>query len=581
MQAPTLAALVCVALCVAALGDDPMMTYDLRTPRAGELLRVAGYTGNGDAGTPVCGGGDVDGDGYLDYALASMKANPNGRTLGGEVYLVFGDGTIDGTINTGVAQPRVLKIQGDQTRETAGCEIWMDDITGDGYAELLICRQNYSPTQQRIGAGALTILIGGPETRAYAAGLQPLDLRNPPPSLRLCTFIGVNALDRLGIWARTGDVDGDGILDLLTAADQADFGDEINRGELFVIRGGPHLAAHQTIDLRNFGSTALEGHITRIRPPIGSGNYHLGSTNYIADLDGDGRAEVMASAALSRAGAGITAAGAPAGSAQATGGSPRGTLFIVWGDNFAGNPWPAGYTFNIAGATAGKSIIGGGAINRIFGEEIVGALDYDGDRHAELFVGDFAADGTAARNRPSSGVGYVFYHAALLRDRIFTLDNAPADIRWTTILGNYTGAIAADTVMHGDCDGDGLADLAFGSPHANPAGRLSAGTIHVLYGKPGGWPSLIDTAPERLPPSSQVRTAEILGARGFVTGDSGDTLCYSGASADINGDGRIDLITNEMLGNGVGPGTIDVGNLLIISGAALLNAPSRSIFGIY
>lgn len=49
--------------------------------------------------------------------------------------------------------------------------------------------------------------------------------------------------------------------------------------------------------------------------------------------------------------------------------------------------------------------------------------------------------------------------------------------------------------------------------------------------------------------------------------DAGDTLCYSAAAGDVDGDGSHDLITNEMVGNGSGPAAVDVGNLVVFSGA--------------
>ncbi|GAG77141.1 unnamed protein product, partial [marine sediment metagenome] len=51
-------------------------------------------------------------------------------------------------------------------------------------------------------------------------------------------------------------------------------------------------------------------------------------------------------------------------------------------------------------------------------------------------------------------------------------------------------------------------------------------------------------------------------------GGGGDVLCYSAASGDMNNDGVIDLIVNEMQGDG--SSVADVGNLLIIN--------SRKIF---
>ena len=74
------------------------------------------------------------------------------------------------------------------------------------------------------------------------------------------------AFARLGIWARTGDVDGDTTLDILVAADQESEG-AIHEGAAYVIRGGSHLAMNQTIDLVDFGTTAMVGNVARIVPP--------------------------------------------------------------------------------------------------------------------------------------------------------------------------------------------------------------------------------------------------------------------------------------------------------------------------
>ncbi len=195
--------------------------------------------------------------------------------------------------------------------------------------------------------------------------------------------------------------------------------------------------------------------------------------------------------------------------------------------------------------------------------------DYDGDGRAELFLGDLTA---SVGGRPTSGIGYVFYRADRLRGRSFNIDNRPSGIEVTRILGPSAGAIGSDTVAQGDFDGDGFGDLMIGSPHANPQGRMFAGVMHVLYGQAGGWPSVIDTAPGAFPPPNQVRITEIQGALGRTSSDEGDTLCYSAAAGDFNDDGKTDVITNEMVGNGIAPGSVDAGNLIILSGA-FISAP--------
>jgi hypothetical protein len=46
-------------------------------------------------------------------------------------------------------------------------------------------------------------------------------------------------------------------------------------------------------------------------------------------------------------------------------------------------------------------------------------------------------------------------------------------------------------------------------------------------------------------------------------------LCYSAASGDMTNDGVVDLIVNEMQGDG--SSSVDAGNLLIINSSVLFN----------
>jgi hypothetical protein len=554
------AALWPAAVCSAQLA----VTVDLASvsTSSGILRRVFGSEGDGSRGVPVAGGFDCDDDGIVDYAFASMLASPLGRAGAGITYLTFGTGSLSGMLDTAGTHADVLKIAGDVNNETCGSELWMDDVTGDGLGDLLIARQNFTPDAGRIGAGALTILVGGEELRTYAATLQFLDLRSPPMGLVLTTFVGPTSSDRLGIWMRTGDVTGDGIADIVVGADQEPASGDTHSGAVYVVRGGPHLATTQSIDLASFGSTALAGHIAKIVPPVNSFHHHFGATCQIADLDGNGHAEVLVAAALNRAGATIQPAGGSG--SDGFGGSADGTLYIAWDDNFTGNPWAAGLSFSMSSPPGSRTILRGGVQNISFGEEILGGLDYDDDGNADLFVGDIIGDGTVPQTRPNSGTGHVIYNAASLKGVNTDLDSYAGTV--TTILGAASNDIAADTAMHGDFDGDGIADLGVSSPEANPLGRLDAGTIHVLFGQTGVWPSTIDLAAL---PAMGVRSAVVYGANGNSGSDAGDVLSYSAAAGDLNGDGRVDIITNEMQGDGVLPAAEDVGNLLLISGRVL------------
>ncbi len=546
--------------------------FDLKTSGTDNevMARIHGSTGDGRLGVPVAGGHDCDGDGFEDFSFASIQASPLGRSGAGEIALVFGDGTVGGTLDSSGFSPEMLKIAGDQDFEVAGSEIWIDDVTGDGIGDMLMGRQNYSPFDDRAGAGALTILVGGNELRDEAALAKYLDLRTPPDSLTIITFLGANSFDRLGIWMRTGDVSGDGIADIVVGADEVDSPDETNRGLVYVIRGGTHLASSQVIDLANFGDTVLKGNIARIHPPSGSDNFHMGATCQILDLDSNGRAEVLAAAALNRAGASIRLPGAPIESGHGSGGSLHGTVYIAWDDNFPEGQWPTAYEFDIESSPGTNTIIEGASFNSSFGEEIAGGTDFNNDGKPELFIGDLKADGI---NGIDSGVGHLFYDAESLKGLHFNLITPPETINFSVIEGPMAGAIGCDTVTQGDFNGDGIDDLAVGNPHDEPQGRISAGSIHILYGQPEGWPEVIDLSIAGLPNPDVMQIVQVHGANGTVNdatnNDTGDTICYSATSSDIDGDGKSDLIVNEMEGNGIGLNTIDVGNLIILSGSAM------------
>lgn len=543
----------------------------------GAFTRLFGSEGTGRFGVPVTGGYDCDGDGHLDFGMASIVGDAPGRSRAGVSYLTFGDGTIGARIDTAapVGDTRILRILGSAAHEIAGAEIWMGDVDGDGIGDFLIGRQNYSPDDSRLGAGALTVIFGSATLRDLANSGTAIDLANPPAEVEMVTLVGAAAYNRMGIWMRAGDITGDGIEDLIVGADEADGPDANNRGTLWVIRGGSHLRTVDTIDLAEFGSTPLAGHIARVLPPEGSADYHFASTCHIADIDQNGRGEIFASAALKRSGATLRIPGAPLNTGISSGGTGRGKAFIVWDTVFPESDWPAGFEFRIGAENSAEwSSIEGPLGSKRFGEELLGGFDCSGDGRTDLFIGDLCGD---AGGGQESGLGIVFYDARILRGRAIDMSAPPADLQWTLIVGPRVGAIGSDTAAWGDFDGDGIDDLAIGNPHDHASGRLSAGTADVFYGRPGGWPDEMRVIEGEFPDPSTVRIARIEGALGVNGSNLGDTIFYSAVAADFNDDGLTDLVFNEMLGDGVLPEARDTGNLLMISGAALLSAPEYEL----
>ena len=137
----------------------------------------------------------------------------------------------------------------------------------------------------------------------------------------------------------------------------------------------------------------------------------------------------------------------------------------------------------------------------------------------------------------------------------------------TTFVGAAINDIASDTALQGDFDGDGFPDLAFSSPHGSPYDRSEAGIVHIFHGQSGSFPERIELRWGDQPVASLVRISEVHGVQ------AGDVLCYSADAGDHDGDGRDDLIVNEMLGDGLSPGTADVGNLIVVSGDRIAALP--------
>ncbi|HSR68434.1 MAG TPA: VCBS repeat-containing protein [Acidobacteriota bacterium] len=538
----------------ALVGQNPVHQLDLaRLPtEIGLLTRISGVAGNsrvGIFGVPVAGGEDLDGDGHNDLALAYMTAGPLQRFGAGEVYLIFGSGSL-GQDMVAMPSPRILRIAGLQQMAHCGDSIWMGDFNGDSRGELVIGCQDFSPSGQRQQAGALVLVHGTPLLRQMAVEQQTLDLAAPPGGVEVLRIEGAQAAARLGIWMRNGDVDGDGIDDLVAGADREDD----RRGAVYVLRGGSHLSSGGVLDIFP-PPQRLQGHVARIHVDGLPAGAHFGATCQSGDLDGNGRAEVLAAATLNRAGASLSGAG------LGQGGVLGGASYIVWDESFPAGLWPDDYSFALEEAPGPVSVLNGEGVGVSFGEELLAGADLDGDGAPDLYVGDLAAIGF-------TGEGWVFFDAASLKGRQIALNAMPPDIRLSRIIGPEGGALGSDTAALGDFDGDGWQDLLIGAPtasvHIDGEERNSAGKVHIFYGQAGAWPSFIDTSPEGLAQLEGLRVTEVLGASGSAAGDRGDTLCYSAAAGDMDGDGLPEALINEMVGNGPGPADIDIGNIIVL-----------------
>jgi len=152
-----------------------------------------------------------------------------------------------------------------------------------------------------------------------------------------------------------------------------------------------------------------------------------------------------------------------------------------------------------------------------------------------------------------------------LRGATIELANPPPNV--TLFEGARPSAIAGDTIMLLDIDGDGRDELVVACPDDQPQGRVGAGDTFVFFGTSDPLPATIDLA--AIPP--QLTVLEFDGS------EDSDMLAYSMGHGDLNGDGRPDLVLNAMGGDGFMNRLTDAGDAYVFDAVAVAQAVGREI----
>lgn len=314
-----------------------------------------------------------------------------------------------------------------------------------------------------------------------------------------------------------GDVNGDGIDDLLIGADDEDPNGRSSAGSAFVVFGSasPANAALGALGARGF---RIDGAVAGDR--LGSGVAAAG------DVNGDGRDDLLV--------------GAYAADAF------RGRAYVVFGKADAAAVDTA--------ALGDKGFqIDGQATNDWLGLALAGGRDVNGDGRDDIVVGAFRADNNA---RSKSGSAYVIFG----RSATTTIDTASLGSAGYRIDGpgaSVNGAAANAVALPGDMNGDGRSEVAVGVPFLS-----SAGAAYVVFGKAST--TAVDLA--------------AVGSAGYkISGAAGDNLGTGLESpGDTNGDGRADLLLEANLADN--NGRTDSGSAYILRGKADANPVSLSTF---
>lgn len=392
-----------------ALQPLPGLPGTLETPRQ-LLSKIAAATLTLQAPIPETGAffgdavlmADLNGDGHSDAVVGAPRSDVSGLSDAGQVLVYFGPNYS--------SPPLTINDPAPESSARFGTELAAGDLNGDGIKDLVV-----GVPAANIGsntdAGEVFVFLGGPSFDATS----DFTLNDPAPE----------AFANFGTALGTGDINGDGIDDLLVGADDSDIGSTTSAGEAFVFLGG------------NPFNTAAD---FTLQDPAPESFANFGAEAAIGDLNGDGKKDVIITAPLSDIGSATSA----------------GQAFVFLG----GSSFDTNADFTLQDPFP--------ATNIRFGLSVANG-DVNGDNFDDVFIGSFGS-------LTSNNVGeetFVFLGAAnfdATDDGIF--GNPAPDPRFRFV----------SNVALGDVNNDNIKDVVIGIFGLVANGYERAGQALVFHG---------------------------------------------------------------------------------------------------
>lgn len=521
------------------------VTTDLSDPAASLLTIFNSNAEDCHVGSPpnesfveATATGDFNGDGIADVFVGApfSKGPDNKRNNAGKVSIYFGrgDGTLSGIRDAALEAPPAgagpdVTIYGSDATGIGGL-LLPGDYNGDGVDDLALGAPSATPAPNQALYGAVYVYFG---TRGLASGTR-YDLAGqagPAPSAILG---GISTISLSGGSLAKGDVNGDGITDLVVGAYLWTKGIAAFTGAAFLFLGK-----------RDFGGfRSMSAPVTAANGPDGAfagidSNDFFGESLAVTDVNFDGFGDLVIAA--------------PFADAQGNKKQDAGDVYILLGGTaFSGK---VSRDLNTAAGAADILIYGGSNSDNI-GASLM-SWDFDGDGKPDLLVG-------APKDKTATVQDLGFFHVFLsgpgfVKGTVRDLSTGPAPEGTgadAKILGPGRNLDFQRPGAVGDVNGDKLPDLILSSWLSPKSGAQNVGAVFVVLSKPSLTRGVV---------LDMASTQEGIGPDWVILGAAGqDRLGAAVAAADVTLNGKSAVIIAAAGGDGPNGSRSNSGNVYIL-----------------